>query len=119
MKEIKFRAKIKGDAGIYIVWGIDWLNNKALVERACGNELVPFKKIKEFLQFTGLQDRQGKEIFEGDIVKHPVCEIGKVIYFLPYAAYMVESRELLYDINLNNEMEVIGNIYENPKLLKP
>ena len=38
-------VKIKGDAGKYTVWGIDWLNHKMLIERSCGYEQVPFEKI--------------------------------------------------------------------------
>lgn len=38
-------VKIKGDAGRYTVWGIDWLNHKILVERACGYEYVSFDNI--------------------------------------------------------------------------
>lgn len=39
------RAKIKGDAGIYQVWVIDWLNRRVLVSRNCGDEWVDMKKI--------------------------------------------------------------------------
>ena len=42
----EIRVKIKGDAGIYPVWGIDWLNHLMTVERACGYESVSFDKIK-------------------------------------------------------------------------
>lgn len=39
-----FTAKVRGDAGVYKVWGIDWLNQRVLVERA-GLEWVPAEKI--------------------------------------------------------------------------
>ncbi len=69
MREIKFRAKIKGDAGVYQVWTIDWLWQKALISRACGDEWVAFEKIEAFLEYTGLRDSQSVEIYEGDMVR--------------------------------------------------
>ncbi len=39
-----FTAKVRGDAGVYKVWGIDWLNQRVLVERA-GLEWIPAEKI--------------------------------------------------------------------------
>lgn len=39
-----FTAKVRGDAGVYKVWGIDWLNQRVLVERA-GLEWTPAEKI--------------------------------------------------------------------------
>jgi hypothetical protein len=38
-------VKIKGDAGAYKIWAIDWLNQKALVCRACGDEWVSLSKL--------------------------------------------------------------------------
>lgn len=110
----KFRAKIKGDAGIYTVWGIDWLNNKALIERACGNELIPFKKIQALMQFTGLKDKNGKDRFEGDVIKWFYGDYEK-----PCITVVT-----LFDWPTNSEgepieVEIIGNRFENPELLKP
>ena len=88
----------------------------------------------KLMQYTGLTDKNGAEIYEGDIVKKDDTQFpeyhgatGQVIYeTLPY--------RMAFDINLikgdawsfyypdgsnwcNNQIQVIGNIYENPELL--
>ena len=40
-----WKVKIKGDAGEYEIWAIDWLEQKALVYRACGDEWVQLSKL--------------------------------------------------------------------------
>ena len=77
------------------------------------------------MQSTGLLDKNGKEIFECDIVRFTLTdgfnyvtnEDGVVTYRLG-AFYVVNdlTEYLISDINTNN-VEVVGNIYENPGLL--
>ena len=77
------------------------------------------------MQSTGLKDKNGKEIYEGDIVRFALTdgfnyatdEDGVVTYKLG-AFYVVNglTEYLISDIN-NNKVEVIGNIYQNPELL--
>ncbi len=113
MREIKFRAKIKGDAGVYQVWAIDWLWQTALISRACGDERVPFEKIEAFQEYTGLKDKNDKEIYEGDICQYPGTihrgEIVQVIWMENPASFSP-----MYSDGLT----IIGNIYENPELLE-
>ena len=43
--EINIKAKIKGDAGLYEVWGIDLLHQRILVNRNCGYEWVDMERV--------------------------------------------------------------------------
>lgn len=82
---------------------------------------------KVWMQFTGLCDRDGKEIYEGDVVRYENAgydpsegetpwEIGTVIF--KNLAWMIDSDDyMLCDFTLT-DLEVIGNIYENPELLR-
>ena len=70
-------------------------------------------------QFTGLVDKNGEKIFEGDILK---CEITYDIGCYPHTE--TEIREVKYrestftPLNRCDNSEVIGNIHDNPELLK-
>ena len=82
-------------------------------------------------QFTGLTDKNGKKIFEGDIVKFKDYDklpfVGEVKYIKEVAGFVVYvvcknvySSTILWafvDINLE-QTEVIGNIHDNPELLQ-
>ena len=70
------------------------------------------------MQYTGLKDKNGKEIYEGDII----CAYdrnGSVVYDELRASYIVHDRWSEVLCHVANACEVIGNIYENPELLKP
>lgn len=76
------------------------------------------------LEYTGLNDKKGKEIYEGDILKVLIDEIQEDMR--QYENYQVNFREGCFAVNdlaigenySSRELEVIGNIFENPELLK-
>ena len=74
------------------------------------NNLKPNLKIE---QFTGLHDKNGKEIYEGDIVTDGVGKY-KIIYDLKLAGYQPYC---IFRDEPENYCEVIGNIYENQDLV--
>lgn len=84
-------------------------------------------------QFTGLIDKNGKEVFEGDIGKYKQTDgakrngklitcIGKVVYNAKTASFAVESKDeagcKYFDYFPIKDFEVIGNIHDNPELLE-
>ena len=73
----------------------------------------------EVMEFTGLYDRSGKEIYEGDIVDNPNDEFTYVIMWNKDDARFTlgVGGHDLSSYRLPDFWEVIGNIYENPNLL--
>jgi uncharacterized phage protein (TIGR01671 family) len=84
----------------------------------------------ELMQFTGLKDKNGKEIYGGDIVKDADGDIGEIVFddfVWSFRHYPLKGGEFTdgfgveeyTDITLSEEdvLEVIGNIYNNPELL--
>ncbi len=75
----------------------------------------------EIQQFTGLFDKNAREIYEGDIVKiDGYIELFVIKWVCDTARYGLQSNdELLYfEFGIGSRIEVVGNVYENSGLLK-
>lgn len=70
------------------------------------------------MQYTGIDDKNGKEIYEGDIVKYENMT-GKIMFF--NGSFIMSNFEETEEWELgviNEELEIMGNIYDNPELLE-
>ena len=118
-REIKFRAWDKERKCI--------CKNNAVCNMDIEGNLNPQSNIYEIMQFTGLKDKKGKEIYEGDIIKWFADSIDKIgVIEWNEGTYVINRKDvdIIYGFGdfmfINNmilEGEVIGNIYENPELL--
>ena len=126
-REIKFRAWIISKEKMIKVFG---LNEHLVFEQSWDSPCIK-ENIFEIedcilMQFTGLQDKTGVDIYEGDILGgYPH---GSVISkwdnnYACFSCYDFEDNDYgLFANELDNckdAWEVVGNIYENPELLKP
>lgn len=72
-----------------------------------------------WLEYTGLKDKNGKEIYEGDIVNIGKPLIGSVVWDCEEAGFRIDLQGMKTYIPIYKDtVEVIGNIYENSELLK-
>lgn len=133
-REILFRAKhihaIPGNEHLNGRWVKGYLSDKNYIYDTSlrGEFLVDEDTI---CQYTGLTDKNGKKIYEGDVVKDSAGVCGEVKFGLYTAGFSIPNtnqgfyiefpEESLYRKELGyweNKVVVIGNIYDNPELLE-
>ena len=69
-------------------------------------------------QYTGLCDKNGTKIFEGDIVKDILGQVGQIVYKEKYSAFVVDEWWCGYALWFKKEIEVIGNIHDDAELIR-
>jgi len=70
------------------------------------------------MQYTGLKDKNGKEIYEGDIFQRHNGHTSEVAYDNYHACFGLKDKGLTHLNGIDNSNgEIIGNIYENPELI--
>lgn len=139
MKELKFRVWIERYKKYMPISLIDFepISGKIVSVEviATGGDWAKFYPEEVILeQYTGLKDKNGKEIYEGDIISEQIDAgmtgiDGKYSYVVKWSEYfcsfIVQTiktptgeflRDEIYQLNMSRE--VIGNIHENPELLE-
>lgn len=73
-------------------------------------------------QYTGLMDKNGRRIWENDIVRNEEGDIGVVQWFEEHAAFMIwnKTKNCVYYLAKNDfsKIEIVGNEFDNPELLR-
>jgi len=123
MREIKFRAwdaeldfMVNPSAYFVEFDGSVWFNNTD----DTGDELYDQSSKLVLMQYTGLKDKNGVEIYESDIVKHKNGWTGVVAWNQEDCSFISENvKDRIDTAWLSPDIQtVIGNIHQNPELLK-
>lgn len=129
MRDIKFRVYNPRDKKIhYDITGFEFLTNGDMSGVFIDGVFFLIEEV-DLMQYTGLKDKNGKEIYEGDIIHIP--DNWEEYGWASGENYSIDFKEgrfrlkpkykpnaIGYDLENTEELEVIGNIYENKDLLE-
>ena len=131
MNNLKFRAYIKSINKVVDVLKIDFKSNTLLLD-IDSDEIIPksyywwyettlsFEDV-ELMQSTGLFDKNGKEIFEGDVVSRFQRTVEEVVWNSKKGWWAIQTRAeigLTVLAQFIEAVEIIGNIYENKEKIE-
>ena len=128
MREIKFRAWLKKEKKMVNVETLFIGINRLCFGNSKTEDLFfrDFEEV-ELMQYTGLKDKNGKEIYEGDIVLIKLDETSTwyktVVGFKKgaFIANLIDKEDYVYIFHhgfTDDDFEIIGNVYENKNLLE-
>lgn len=123
MRPIKFRAYLKDTNEMVTVGAMDWdyEGNLLCLNYPKGKDYFGHEDNIVLMQYTGCKDMRGKEIYEDDIVRYRNNLYQVKWVFFSFYIHRIDGRNLkeLEKVAIDEKgMELIGNIYENPELLK-
>ena len=116
MREIKFRAWHDQTKKMYTLITLQWLEALYIGGIGAFNEVMyEVDETVHLMQYTGLTDKNGTEIYEGDVVRGYGVTTRVRYNNIGYSPFTVSVEK--YERFRASNCEVIGNIYENPELL--
>jgi uncharacterized phage protein (TIGR01671 family) len=107
---IKFRAWSDKDKKMYVPKLHEFEDMNVCIDNLASDQVT-------LMQFTGLLDRRGADIYEGDIVQGSWGFVDKIVYDTDFLQFRFDNGRSL-DYYGIHKLEVKGNIYENPELLE-
>lgn len=120
MREILFRAKSMFNDKVWVYGNFVKTNYDGLQDVIYDEDGWAYEIISETIgQYTGLTDKNGTKIFEGDIVRDAeTSDVGKIFFDTYTAMFVIGFETTIADFNASYSLEVIGNIYDNPELIR-
>jgi len=127
MREIKFRTPYKCTECGHFNYLFFYLKNNEILEReflydscGCPKETTICGDDE---QFTGLLDKNGKEIYEGDIIEYKSSNFRGIVKYhtSPETRFYLDGYDFgkkWHELHATSDLEIIGNKFENPELIE-